>query len=235
MRALARPCLARKGRPPSGWGFVRTAQRPLGLVDKASDFSSEDRKPESRRGCCSCDAIACAWHAVFWGIISYAHWAHADAREGGRAFGNRACRSRTPGATRARPRSAGHAFASTSKSLAAIMQLGKRQTEDRRAPARSRVSALAYSPCILRGLGRRNATQFVKQEKTRTVRRTADRRGNAQARRRSSVICIRQQRRRGHKFKPSYCAHMFQRGTPCSGITSASHAELPGLKSQFAR
>ena len=135
LRALARPCLARKGRPPSGWGSVRTAQRPLGLVDKASDFSSED-------------------------------WAHADAREGGRAFGNRACRSRTPGATRARPRSAGHAFASTSKSLAAIMQLGKRQTEDRRAPARSRVSAFAYSPCILRGLGRRNATQFVKQEKS---------------------------------------------------------------------
>ena len=89
---------SRGGRPlahagPPVLGKEWTPTEPFGRLDAASDLQSENCKPASRRECCSCVAIACAWHAVSRELAFCARWAHADAR-GGRALRNRAVLSR---------------------------------------------------------------------------------------------------------------------------------------------
>ena len=127
MRTLARPSLERNGRPQSpsaDWTRRRTSSpktaspRPAG----GAFHASQSRAPGM----------------LFLGNWLFALVGHMPTQGGGRALRNRAVLSRPsslpPRAMPARLRSAGYAFARACKSLAAIAQLGERQTEDLKVP-----------------------------------------------------------------------------------------------------
>ena len=91
----------------------------------------------------------------FWGIGFLRSLGTCRRKGGGRALRNRAVLSRPsslpPRAMPARLRSAGYAFARAHKSLAAIAQLGERQTEDLKVPGSIPglgIGICALHPCI---------------------------------------------------------------------------------------
>ena len=144
LRTLARPSLERNGRPQSpsaDWTRRRTSSpktaspRPAG----GAFHASQSRAPGM----------------LFLGNWLFALVGHMPTQGGGRALRNRAVLSRPsslpPRAMPARLRSAGYVFARACKSLAAIAQLGERQTEDLKVPGSIPglgIGICALHPCI---------------------------------------------------------------------------------------
>ena len=120
------------------------------------------------------------------------------------------------------------------QSVAAIAQLGERQTEDLKVPG----SIPGLGICCLRShniqatLRSRAGATMCRAPMTHGARTRAAKFQRAAGENKAPLRCA----GRAHRLLAAETVQMLcallSRGTWCSGITSASHAEGPGLKSQ---